>query len=148
LWLDALFSVLLDIEGQPDRLLMCGSDIGARRASITRAVDGMTEMMQSITAIVESISEFARQTNLLALNAAVEAARAQDHGQGFALIALEIRKLAASAAGATTQIEHLLESGRERVHLISEPPDREQKLAGSRPNRACFACVMPWFGYA
>jgi methyl-accepting chemotaxis protein len=130
LWLDALFSVLPDVEGQPDRILMCGTDIGARRATIARAVSGMTEMMESITTVVESISDFARQTNLLALNAAVEAARAQDHGKGFALIALEVRKLAASAATATSQIENLLESGRERVDAMSGRRSDQQKLAG------------------
>ncbi len=121
LWLDALFSVLLDLEGRPSRILMCGSDIGVRRLAVAQSVQAMSQMMGRITAIVESISSFARQTNLLALNAAIEAARAQDVGKGFAIVAHEIRKLSGEASTAISQINELLVEGQTQIVSMSEP---------------------------
>ena len=120
IWLEASFSILNDLEGRPERILMCGVDVTSKRAATENSTRAMIDMMEHITSTVESISGFARQTSLLALNAGIEAARAQDAGRGFALIAQEIRKLAANAGDAVSQIDNLLMQGQAQVEAIGK----------------------------
>jgi len=99
--------------------------------SISESVGELATETQRIASVAKIIEEIAEQTNLLALNAAIEAARAGEHGRGFAVVADEVRGLARRTQDSTREIHGIIEALLSRTSASVRASDEGKKSADS-----------------
>ncbi len=111
---------------------MALEDLGHFVAEISKLgsiVQSLDTAVNNIGAVTGKIKSIADQTNLLALNAAIEAARAGEHGRGFAVVADEVRKLAADSRKSTDDINEIVTNVQKETKKVTEAIDRAQVSA-------------------
>jgi methyl-accepting chemotaxis protein len=111
-----------------ERLVESTREIAVDIGSVVRKMEELGAASARIGNIVEVIDNIADQTNLLALNAAIEAARAGEHGRGFAVVADEVRKLAENSASSTKEIGLLVKD----IQLKTDEVVRSTTASGTK----------------
>ena len=122
-------------------LTALSSDVEASAA----AIEQLAQASEEVRTFVTLVQKLARQSKLLALNAAMEAARAGDHGHGFAVVAEEVRRLAAMSSDAAERTERVVSGvlrGDRAVALVERTHGRDGSRSARRDGRG-LAVVRP-----
>ncbi len=105
------------------------SNLASEIQNSSRVVDQLAKDSANISQVLDQIKGIAEQTNLLALNAAIEAARAGEHGRGFAVVADEVRSLSRRTHESTEEIEEMIDKIQHGVGNAVSAMSNSHKMA-------------------
>jgi len=122
--------------GASDKGANSARELQGQMAETVKRIDALLSRVQAVMEASRVIDDIAQQTQLLAFNASIEAARAGDHGRGFAIVAREVGTLAASSEERTREINQLLRAIREELAPTRTAMSRSASLVESASHDA------------
>lgn len=103
------------------------NQISTSSTEMEKVIQSLGQKSEQIGQVISLITSIAEQTNLLALNAAIEAARAGEHGKGFAVVADEVRKLAEQSSDAGGQVNELIMNIQQEISKTVQAMDQNSQ---------------------